>query len=222
MRAPRHPPTCLFVVVLRQSEAKFGALLSGLMGFVCVFAAKLPCFKRKAAARPRLPHAVSDSKLVGVGVAAGVAPEDSFVMTDQPAAAQLGYRQPNFYKHAIRAGDNRLAAHPDELERPSLFSIDPEASRRARGRWKQAYGSRSIFPVEGMTQEQRVERSATSVISFMQKSSSKTKFGAAAAAAGGEGGAASAAPAGDEVTPFEPDSAPDAAPAAQASEAPPA
>ena len=41
----------------------------------------------------------------------------------KPAAESLGYRQPAYYKHAIRAGENRLAVHFDQLDAPTLGRI---------------------------------------------------------------------------------------------------
>ena len=215
-----------------QGEAKLGALLSGLMGFVCVGLAKLPCmrFDAVAPATPaggkKLPKMVSDSKLRASTImlpdGSFAAHEDSFVISSTPAAQSLGYRQPQYYKHAIRAGDNRLSMHPDLLDQPSLFAMDPEASLRARDRWRSArLRSASVLPLE-----ERSERNAKGVVSFLQKSASERRLSVGVPLGALAGAAAQVAPAGvaagaaalaeaDAVTTFaEPAPVPAPAPAA--------
>ena len=78
--------------------------------------------------------------------------------------------------------------HFDKMERPSLFSIDPEASLRARGRWQSA----RVNPMDALNPAERSERAKSSVVSFLQKSASDRKLSAtslAAAAALGSSGA---------------------------------
>ena len=171
------------------------------MGFVCVGISKLPCWKRpkpkpppeegvvEGGSPPAIRKAITDSKFKPSPVAAAeVEDEDSYVLSDVPAAQTLGYRQPGYYRHAIRAGENRMMAHPDKLDAPSLFAIDPEASIRARAKWQLAR-SGSILPMEALTAEQKERRQTTGVISFMQKSASQKKGLAAVLEKGGsEGG----------------------------------
>jgi len=175
-----------------RAEAKLGALLSGLMGPVSLGIARLPCWRNASAAKKRtgacareaeaqaaaeVPTRVPDSKLKAVSVA--TEREDSFILQDTPAALTLGYRQNAYYRHAIRAGDNRLAAHPDVLEKPRLFAVDPEASARARGRWQLAKvspGSSRILALAAEaygTEEERGQMQRASVIGFLQKSASE-------------------------------------------------
>ena len=148
------------------------------MGFVCVGISKLPCYRgkqAKPAGAPPSPKKVPHHKLVPAG---DVAEDSQHFAADVPAAAVLGYRQPAYYRHAIRAADNRLQDAFEAFEAPSLFSIDPEASVRARGRWRAAAlrGSSSVFPTDpSLTQEEREEKSVKAVLSFMTKSASSKK-----------------------------------------------
>lgn len=198
-----------------QGQAKLGALLSGLMGFFCIGISEIPVWKN---AHPTAESPPGSPKKEAAGMqrvptdkltAAPLSAEDSYVPSSTPAAQQLGHRQQDFYKHRIRAGDNGLAEHPDKLQRPSLFSIDPEASMRARGRWQR---SLAVLPLtENMTKEEKEQRSQKNLISFMQKQTTQRLGGVgdkvggwgagAGAAAGGAGGvsdSASAAPSTSE------------------------
>ena len=180
------------------------------MGFVCVGISKLPCWKASRIGKEKPPpvktqpqleegaveggspvavrRAITDSKFKPSPVAAQVEKEDSYNIGVVPAAHEMGYRQPGYYRHAIRAGENRMMAHPDKLDAPSLFAIDPEASIRARAKWQLAR-SGSILPMEALTAEQKERRQTTGVISFMQKSASQKKGLAAVLEKGGsEGG----------------------------------
>ena len=212
-----------------QGEAKFGALLSGLMGGVCVLVSKLPMWKGKAAAKAaKAKKQVSDRKLRS-SLADDAVAEDSYVLDmSKPAAESLGYRQPAYYKHAIRAGENRLAVHFDQLDAPTLFTQDPEASLRARAKWKLT-SSKLIVPVEELTSEEKAVRQATSTINFLSRQASQKKPGASGFGAVLGTSPASIAPApptgaAEEQTPRDSspvaafvagvDDAPEAAPAA--------
>ena len=77
-----------------QSEAKFGALLSGLMGVICFGVHK------------------------GGGLCkGGEAPERSF-------RSRLSFRQDAFVKHKIRAGEGALEAHPSTYQKPELLDFE--------------------------------------------------------------------------------------------------
>lgn len=155
-----------------QGEAKFGALLSGLMGGVCIAISKLSCWKGKKVDRPSSPirGEVPNHKL-----RAAIFTVDSFILRDEPAAQSLGYRQSDFYKHAIRAGENRMANHPDQLQKPTFFAVDPDASLRARAKWKLARGTSTIVPLGALNDEERAEVRMNSTIKFLQRQSSGSK-----------------------------------------------
>ena len=114
--------------------------------------------------------------------------------------------------------------HPDKLEAPSLFSVDPDASLRARSRWQTAYGKR-VIPLQTLSESERSEKRASAVIGFLQKDATKRRFSGdplamASAAASAEADAEearAAARAGGAtedmvVEPFEPPPAPAPAP----------
>lgn len=97
-----------------QGEAKFGALLSGLMGFVCVGVSKLRGLKRPSALSFRYG-----------------------------ASGPLAHRHGVFYRHRVLADANQLHAHPDALYHPSIFAVDraqrnwQAAKARTRSRVRQ-------------------------------------------------------------------------------------
>jgi len=91
-----------------QGEAKLGALLSGLMGIVCLGVSKRPC---RVGAPARTMHTNERYRPGG----------------------KLAYRYGIFLKHRIRSGANALPAHPDELHHPKLFDRG-----RAQAHWRDA------------------------------------------------------------------------------------
>lgn len=94
-----------------QGEAKFGALLSGLMGLLCIGVSKAPSLTRAASA----------------------------TATQRPlteryqSGGRLAHRYGIFQRHQLRAGDNALPAHFDELHHPKLFDRG-----RAQAHWRDA------------------------------------------------------------------------------------
>jgi len=235
-----------------EGEAKFGALLSGLMGFVCVGVSRMRCWYASTSThsvrksqRTRDPSLVK-GKAYSLG-AASTGPRGSVSVSRVPhkmlrasavaregetspersqhadwkmvpAVQALEARQTHYYRHAIRAGDNALEDHPSKLQHPSLFAVDPEASVRARIRWRSA--TVSVLPLD---EKSVTERNSKSVIAFMQKSVSESRNGSCAQYRDSmasvveiptpDGSSSATPPAGgeayapadkaDEVTPFE-------------------
>jgi len=85
-----------------QGEAKLGALLSGLMGFVCIGASKIGLLRTVRARQ------LTERYLPG---------------------GHLAHRYGIFQRHRIRAGDNALHAHPDVLHHPRLLDVDRARAR---------------------------------------------------------------------------------------------
>jgi len=91
-----------------QGEAKLGALLSGLMGPLCLCVSKRPTLTRAASVPKQLTERY------------------------QPGG-RLAHRYGLFERHQLRAAANALPAHPDELHHPKLFDHG-----RARAHWRDA------------------------------------------------------------------------------------
>ena len=117
---PPHPPSRApgeaFPDATLQSEAKFGALLSGLMGLLCLGVSRTPS----------LAHAST----VGSDIAAAMGAE---LGERYRQGGHLAHRYGVFQRHQLRAGANALPAHPDMLHHPKLFDHG-----RAQAHWRDA------------------------------------------------------------------------------------
>jgi len=155
-----------------QGEAKFGALLSGMMGIVCVVVGKLPCFRHKK-------HRKTDTSSPEAATSTGekrplpkaVAGTQTWNLDGEDLVWALP-DNPAFYRHAVRAGENALAEPHAKFELPSLFEIDPTAALRARGNWRLAFSSsKKILPeVERQKSQQK------SVINYLSKEATQKKL----------------------------------------------
>jgi len=111
-----------FKDVRLRGESKLGALLSGVMGIVCMGVAKSPLWRISHEGLQKHRHLHGDS----AEVALPPRPVDAVV------ADQL------YYKHIIRAHEGAFTTPAHLAEKPALFDYDHE---RAQQRWVDAVKS---------------------------------------------------------------------------------
>jgi len=170
-----------------QGEAKLGALLSGLMGAVCVLVAKLPCWQRKHQIFVRLDAEQSHAAKAQGKSSEKVKMDKKTKRPKRQGLDELNVAEQIYFKSAIRAGDTAFLVPRHEAEKASL--LDMAWHDRAQVNWKLArQGSRRIVPIHLAVSAggDRTSSGATStgaVVGIMRTQSTKKSLVAAYAAA---------------------------------------
>jgi len=154
-----------------QGEAKLGALLSGLMGAVCLGVSSLPCWKSNHAAFHAAHAETSSAKAADT---AGGAP----TVKRPKKQGAINVDEALYFKSAIRAGDAAFLVPRHVAEKAGILEMDHERAKRNWGLARQA--SRRIVPaVPAGDRMSSGPISQGTVVSLFQANSSSRLYTAA-------------------------------------------